>query len=140
MAYCISNIHPGEFKFCTEPVRKSRQKPVSRQQQLTISSKKEIETLLIMGFIVQKEKVLAIDEKGNGFPLEESLNQLELKLSKADFFRINRQCIIHRFYIHHFQLLSKTKVKVFMEEGFPNAFTEISTKRLSRFRKWAVDL
>lgn len=67
--------------------------------------------------------------------LKSSLNQLETKLNRELFFRINRAQIINRQYIQHVDALAGNRLKITLQKGIQ---LEVSERQSVKFRLWAT--
>ncbi len=72
---------------------------------------------------------------GKSLLMEESLNKLESTLNPRDFFRANRQYIIHYKYIKNIVRYGTDRLKV-MLKNFDAEAVIISRERVKAFKKW----
>lgn len=72
--------------------------------------------------------------EGKSYVIDESLNQLEPKLSPKDFFRINRSHIIHYKSIQDMVSYSSSRIKINLK-GLDKA-TIVSRERVKDFKTW----
>lgn len=96
---------------------------------------KTISTNDIAYFYVLKRNVFLRVFSGKSYPLDFTLDKLELMLNPDVFFRINRQFIINIESIGNMYSLSKSRMKI---ELTPPSDDEaiVSLSRASDFRKW----
>lgn len=67
--------------------------------------------------------------------LQETLEELELKLPTEDFFRINRKMIIHHSSCLHFSSNGHGKLLLDLDPRFPEEAT-VSQSRTAKFKEW----
>lgn len=88
-------------------------------------------------FISTRKAVTAIDFEGRQFTIESTLSDIETKVGNRDFFRVNRNVILHFAAIKLFHIISFGKIKVKLVN--PDWLTEevhISQYMAPRFREW----
>jgi DNA-binding LytR/AlgR family response regulator len=92
----------------------------------------------IAGFFVDDEYVAA-SASGKKFLLDQSLDTLE-KNVPSDFFRLNRQFLVHRDLVSGFKRVDNGKLVVSLKanEFFPAEVT-VSRIKASQFRDWFVN-
>lgn len=76
-----------------------------------------------------------VSHQGKRFPSDQSLDRLEELLPVKDFFRINRQFIIHINAIREMHAYSKSRVKLDLNPA-TDLDTVVSTERSPLFKKW----
>jgi len=86
-------------------------------------------------FFSEDKITFLVDWKGQRFALDQSLEKLEESLDPQQFFRVNRQFIIHLKSIGEMIAYSKSRVKVLLE---PCTKPEVvvSTERSPHFKRW----
>jgi DNA-binding LytR/AlgR family response regulator len=86
---------------------------------------------------VEGEYVKLVTTAGKQYYLDQSLNRLEEKLPETDFFRLNRQCILHRHAIHGFTRIDNGKLEVQLQNPttLPLELTISRTKAVA-FKSW----
>lgn len=86
-------------------------------------------------FQIVNKAVYAVIFKGNLYPVDFTLEQLEEELNKTQFFRINRSFIISIEAIKSMHAYSKSRIKI---ELNPNCKEEVitSTERSGSFKEW----
>ena len=86
-------------------------------------------------FFSEDKITFLVDWKGQRFPLDQSLEKLEESLDSQQFFRVNRQFIIHLKSIGEMIAYSKSRVKVLLD---PSTKPEVvvSTERSPHFKRW----
>ncbi len=77
----------------------------------------------------------AITSGGRRFPIDKSLEQMETLLQGLEFFRINRQFIIHIDAIDNMMSYSKGRVKINLKPAC-DMETIVSTERSPHFKRW----
>lgn len=98
--------------------------------------------LLIAGtelaaLMIDEEYVLLFTTQGKKYFLDESLDFWEKNLPQADFFRLNRQTIIHRQILIGFKKLDNGKLEAQTNSKFNFGFElGISRAKAPSFRKW----
>jgi DNA-binding LytR/AlgR family response regulator len=88
-------------------------------------------------FISTRKAVTAIDFEGKQYTIESTLSDIETKVGNRDFFRVNRNIILHFAAIKLFHIISFGKIKVKLVN--PEWLTEevhISQYMAPRFREW----
>lgn len=91
----------------------------------------------IAGFYVDENYVVIAHIKGQKYYLDLSLDKLEKTLPPDDFFRLNRQYLIHRQMIPGFRREDNGKLLVFLREhkGFPSEIP-VSRTKAPAFKSW----
>lgn len=86
-------------------------------------------------FFSEDKITFLVDWNGQRFPLDQSLEKLEESLDSEQFFRVNRQFIIHLKSIGEMIAYSKSRVKVILN---PTTKPEVvvSTERSPHFKRW----
>ncbi|MBX2873025.1 MAG: LytTR family DNA-binding domain-containing protein [Saprospiraceae bacterium] len=86
-------------------------------------------------FFSEDKITFLVDWKGQRFALDQSLEKLEDSLDPDQFFRVNRQFIIHLKSIGEMIAYSKSRVKILLD---PNTKPEVvvSTERSPHFKRW----
>lgn len=86
-------------------------------------------------FFTEDKITFLVDWKGQKYPLDQSLEKLEETLDPDQFFRINRQFIIHLKSIGDMIAYSKSRVKVLLDPC-TKPETVVSTERSPHFKRW----
>lgn len=91
----------------------------------------------IAGLYVDDVYVVASDRNSQKYYLDMSLDKIERKLPTAQFFRLNRQYIIHREMVSGFKRAENKKIQVllFRHELFPAEVT-VSRTKAAAFKAW----
>jgi DNA-binding LytR/AlgR family response regulator len=114
-------------------------KPVY-QKRLVIRIGQTIRTLEIddVAYFYTEEKIAFSCSKDNQrLPLDFTLDELEKILDPAEFFRINRQFIIHIKAIGSMFSYSKSRIKVLLKPP-SDAETIVSAERSAHFKEWLL--
>lgn len=83
---------------------------------------------------LQKNTYLTTHQ-GRTYPIDFTLDKLEQQLPPDQFFRINRQCMVHISAIQEMHLLSKSRIKVDLQPPTKEK-TQVSLAKTPAFRKW----
>lgn len=91
----------------------------------------------LAGFYVDGDYAVAVSRPGKKFYLDQSLNEIEKSLPGNDFFRLNRQYMVHLDMIAGFKRLDNGKIAVALKthEGFP-AEVPVSRLKAAAFKRW----
>lgn len=86
-------------------------------------------------FFIEDRITLIMTKAGKRYPVDETLDSLNLKLDGNEFFRLNRQFIAHIDAIDKMYSLSKAKIKIILT---PPTSSEIivSTEKSADFKEW----
>jgi two-component system LytT family response regulator len=87
-------------------------------------------------FYSQDKITFAIAPDGKRSPIDDTLEQLENRLDRARFFRINRQLIVGIDAIEEMYAYSKSRVKIKLKPPFTQGDAIVSTERSPIFKKW----
>ena len=89
-----------------------------------------------VAFYYTRDKLtFAVSHKGDRFPIEHSLDYIAQHITDNNYFRINRQYIVHRNSIQSMSGVSKSRVK--LELIYPTGGDVIvSVERSPEFKKW----
>lgn len=96
---------------------------------------KYIETENIAYFFILERDVYMRDKEGGTYPIDFSLDKLQLLLDPEHFFRINRRYIINISSIKNMFTLSKSNFKIELSPK-PDEDTIVSLSRSADFRRW----
>ena len=86
-------------------------------------------------FFSEDKITFLVDWKGQRFALDQSLEKLEESLDPDQFFRVNRQFIIHLKSIGEMIAYSKSRVKIMLEPATKPEVV-VSTERSPHFKRW----
>ncbi len=107
-------------------------------KRLVIRIGQQIRVLEIMDlayFYIEEKIVFAVNFKGDRYPLDLSLDQLEEQLDPARYFRINRGFIVSLESIDAMYTYSKARIKIKLKPPC-DLETITSTDRSAEFREW----
>ncbi|RPA69440.1 LytTR family transcriptional regulator [Cyclobacteriaceae bacterium YHN15] len=91
----------------------------------------------ILYFVVDGDYVQLMDNSKQRYLMDLSLDKIEKKVSPSDFFRINRQVLIHRQVIKGFRRIENGKLMVELDkEEDPLPDLTISRTKAPSFRAW----
>ena len=98
---------------------------------------KVVEIKQVAYFYTQDKITFLVTFKGRRYPIDYSMEAIEQLASPRDFFRVNRQFIIHLEAIEEMLAYSKSRVKLHLQ---PTTEQEVivSTERSPLFKKWLV--
>ena len=86
-------------------------------------------------FYVENKITLLRTFKGNSYPVDYNLDQLEAILSPKEFFRINRQFIINFGGINEMFTHSKSRVRILLHPSLDQEVV-VSSDRSPYFKEW----
>lgn len=95
---------------------------------------KSIEASQISFFFTSEKNTFLNTREGRSYAIDYSLEKLEELLNPEDFFRINRQAIVAFQAIEKMNVLSKSRIQLFIE-GSKDEFM-VSTAKSHAFRLW----
>jgi len=98
----------------------------------------KIKSILIeeIAYFYSKDKLSFIcDKEGKNYPIDLSLDKIELLLDPNDYFRVNRQIITHASSIKDIQTSTKSRIILTLQPA-SNIEAVISSERSSIFKKW----
>ncbi len=137
----INGIYIGLFYYHTlQEIQQEKAKtqsdfrgiPVKSGNQELLIPKPELAALKI-----DEEYVLLFTTQGKKYFLDESLDYWEKNLPEADFFRLNRQTIIHRQILQGFKKLDHGKLEAQVDSKFDFSLElGISRAKAPAFRSW----
>ncbi|GAA4331989.1 LytTR family DNA-binding domain-containing protein [Flaviaesturariibacter amylovorans] len=87
-------------------------------------------------FYTEQKVVFVLDRRGNKYIYDRPLQVLEAELDPQQFFRANRQYLIHLDYIQSFRPFDKSKLRVEMDLPGSRPAIVISQESAPRFRRW----
>lgn len=88
-------------------------------------------------FYSMEKSTFAVDINGKTYPMDESLSALENELPDRNFFRINRNMLVHIDSLHEMRPHSKGRIRLLLKpEHFNRSHTIVSVERTPDFRKW----
>jgi DNA-binding LytR/AlgR family response regulator len=138
--FVINGVYIGLYFFNHAKIleaERNRQEQLQRDGLLVRQGKAEVKLSFpdIAGFYVDNEYVIA-SASGKKFLLDQSLDTLE-KNVPSDFFRLNRQCLVHRRVVSGFKRIENGKLLVTLA-GPDFLPTEVTVSRIkaSQFKDW----
>lgn len=88
-------------------------------------------------FYSEQKSTFMVNRAGKSFPLDESLSQVESDLTSDDFFRINRNFIVHLSCIQEMITFGKARIKLKVKPPFADdEALMVAADRTPDFRKW----
>ena len=138
----INGVYIGLWFYRQWQKAEAEKKAMVMVQQGGIRLKSGNSTLLvkfdeIAACFVEGEYVKLIHISGKGYYTEWSLNRLEEQLPSMLFFRINRQCMVHRQIVAGFKRLENGKLELACKTGFSIPVeTTISRTKAGAFKGW----
>ncbi|MBK9150246.1 MAG: response regulator transcription factor [Saprospiraceae bacterium] len=103
---------------------------------IKIGQKIEILPYEEVAFYYTKEKLtFAVNFRGQRFPLEYTLDHIMQHMAGSDYFRINRQYIVHRKAIQSMSAATKSRVKLQLIHPTGEEVI-VSVERSPEFKKW----
>ncbi|MEM7658617.1 MAG: LytTR family DNA-binding domain-containing protein [Bacteroidota bacterium] len=96
---------------------------------------KAVEIAQAAYFFIESKVTLMRTHEGKDYPVDFNLDKLEEILDPAQFFRINRKCIVNVDAIDQMYSYSKSRVRILLKPSF-NEDAIVSSERSSRFKKW----
>jgi len=113
-------------------------KQVKYLQRIMVKVGQQIKVFLtkeVAYFYIIEKIVFAKLNSGERYPIDQSLDQLELELNQEEFFRINRGFIISFNSIDKLHTYSKSRIKVILKPACEEEAIS-STERSPLFRAW----
>lgn len=110
------------------------------QKRLVVRIGQTIRTIEIeeVAYFYTEEKItFATIKNGKRLPLDATLDELEEILDPSEFFRINRQFIIHIKSIESMTSYSKSRIKITLKPSC-TVETIVSTERSAEFKQWLL--
>ncbi|MDT8346172.1 MAG: LytTR family DNA-binding domain-containing protein, partial [Flavobacteriaceae bacterium] len=90
----------------------------------------------IQAFVSEHKITYLITKTGKQYPIEKSLEETEQLLSKHEFFRINRSCIVHFSAIEEILNYSNSRLKLQLKNASSLATQIVSRERVKEFKQW----
>ncbi len=88
-------------------------------------------------FMAENKSLFLFTTKGESYLYDDTILSLDLKLSKKDFFKINRKFIVRHSAIKTIIKFSQNRLKIELEPSSrANDFILISTKNVRNFKEW----
>jgi len=122
----------SHLKSSTESKTEQERFLVSRGQKLISISVSEIAY-----FMAENKSLFLFTTKGDSYLYDDTVLNLDLKLSKKDFFKINRKFIVRHSAIKTIVKYSQNRLKIELEPSSNGeAFILISSKNVRNFKEW----
>jgi DNA-binding LytR/AlgR family response regulator len=87
--------------------------------------------------MAENKSLFLFTTKGESYLYDDTILSLDLKLSKKDFFKINRKFIVRHSAIKTIIKFSQNRLKIELEPSSrANDFILISTKNVRNFKEW----
>ena len=96
---------------------------------------KAVEITDIAYFYIDSKITLLRTFEGKDSPVDQNMDQLEEMLNPAEFFRINRSCILNIRAIDKMYAYSKSRVKIELNPPFEQD-SIVSSERSAHFKEW----
>jgi len=136
-----STITKGkEFNSGYQEIKKLLQPEKPKRFMVKLGSQIRLISMDQVAYFYTENKITFLTSwKGKRYPIDHTLEKIEEMMNPGEFFRINRQFIIHINAIQGMQVYSKSRFKVELE---PDCSLDaiVSAERSSRFRKWVSGL
>lgn len=85
-------------------------------------------------YFTQEKITYLMTFEGKKYAVEMPLEQIERQIIDTDYFRINRQYIIHRLSINTMSTHTKSRVRIMLRPSVEEVI--VSTERSPQFKKW----
>lgn len=112
----------------------------TKQNRFLVSSGEKLISISaneIAYFMAENKSLFLFTNKGESYLYEDTLLNLDLKLSKKDFFKINRKFIVSHSAIKTIIKYSQNRLKIELEPfSKSNDFILISSKNVRNFKEW----
>jgi len=124
-----------DFKILLEEIRKD-QRPFKSRWLLKMGDKlTSIATSQIAYFYTSNGVVHLMTESGKSFLMDQNLEQIQEELDPQEFYRANRQMIIHFKSIEQVEKYHKGKLFVHIHPAFKEGVT-VSAEKATDFKNW----
>jgi len=130
--------HPSpaiDYKKLAETIASSGPEALKRIVIRFADTIKSIDIMEVAWFRTEEKIVFMTTKSNNSYPVDFSLDELEMKLDCSRWFRINRQFIISFESIEKMTVWSKSRIKITLRPPCP-AETVTSTERSGDFKLW----
>ncbi len=87
-------------------------------------------------FYAEERVSFLITANGERVVVNETLKTLENTLNPADFFRINRQFIVHRSAIADMYYTSKSRIRLMLNPSYDDKPVVVAIEKIGSFKKW----
>ena len=90
----------------------------------------------IVLFYTENMVVFALDQCGNKYMADKSLNVLEEELDPVIFMRVNRQYILNVKYVYGFKIYDRVKLMVSLTQKDIDHVIIVGQEKARGFREW----
>lgn len=87
-----------------------------------------------IAYFVKDDLVLLIDDQGGKYAMSQSLDELGKQVNPAEFFRINRQYLVHFDSIHEIHQDGQ-QITLYLKP-LPYTHTKVSQRNMQSFKQW----
>ncbi|MBK6820222.1 MAG: response regulator transcription factor [Bacteroidetes bacterium] len=96
-----------------------------------------LETATIAYFFSKDKMTYICDQQAKHYPIDVSLDKIELMLDPKNFFRINRQILANHLSMHEIVTTPKSRLQISLSPPPPSSIEpQISSERSAIFKKW----
>ncbi|MEN0005455.1 MAG: LytTR family DNA-binding domain-containing protein [Bacteroidota bacterium] len=96
-----------------------------------------IESKEVAYFLSEDKLTFLVTWDNKRYPIDQSLRSLESTLSPNDFFRVNRQFLLHRKAIQELYAFSTSRIKVILTPTTSDDVV-VAKDKLGQFKRWLV--
>lgn len=114
-------------------------RPEIYKKRFLVKINNQLKTILvddIAYFYSEDRLTFTIKKDGTRIPLSYPLKKLETLLNPTNFFRINRQFIVHSDSIKDMYYTSKSRIKITLHPAFENDSVIVAIEKIGDFKKW----
>ncbi len=131
--------HRPNYAALTSQIRQQEQPQYLRRMLIRMGQTFRLVDTNNAAYFFTRDKITFVVVSGTGkrLPVDYPLERLESLLDPRQFFRINRQFIIHISSIREMHTYSKSRVKVILEPP-ADQDTIVSVERSAAFKKWLL--
>ena len=94
----------------------------------------------IILFYTESKIIYTIDREGKKYVCDKNLGELEMELSEAGFFRVNRQYIVNAEFIRGYKAYEKVKLLVDLVVPGMDHLIVVSQENAPYFRRWMNEI
>ena len=94
----------------------------------------------IVLFYTESKIIYTIDREGRKYICDKNLTELEMELSEANFFRVNRQYIVNAEHIRGYKAYEKVKLVVDLAVPGMDHLIIVSQENAPYFRRWMNEI
>ena len=129
-----------EFNTSYQEIKKLLQPEKPKRFMVKLGSQIKLISMDEVAYFYTENKITYLTTwKGKRYPIDHTMEKVEEMVNPSEYFRINRQFIIHIDAIQGMQVYSKSRFKVELD---PDCSLDaiVSAERSPRFRKWVSGL